>query len=205
VIYAWITKAVKFSRSAFLVVVGYFLVNLIVTFGFFAENHFLAKRYLIAFSLVLMLWVPFALEKLFGSQETKQRLTAFVAAFFIFISALGGIFHFGHSKNHIRQAGDWLAANVPLNATLYSNDYQVMYYSQHFGNEIFHKLSEYNDVNVIAHGRWKQYDYLALLMNKDDRTKWVMQEIRLMPMQVFVSANGEHVYIYKISHQETLT
>jgi hypothetical protein len=198
--YAWIMKAAPFSRSAALVVWSYVVVNIGVTFVFFAENHFLAKRYLIAFSLILMLWVPFALNKLFQSSLSKQRLLGALAMIFVLISAVGGIFHFGHSKTNIRQAGDWLAENVPEKANLYANDYQLLYYSQHFGNTIFKKFEEYKDVNMIAHGHWHQYDYLALLVSKhkEDKAAHIMQEIHLTPLQVFVSNDGDHVYIYKV-------
>ena len=53
------------------------------------------------------------------------------------LSALGGIVDFGYSKAYIHTAGDWLAAHVPAKATLYANDYQLMYYSQHFGKRLF--------------------------------------------------------------------
>lgn len=203
-IYAWFTKAASLSRDAFRVLLGYLLVNFIVTFGFFAQNHFLAKRYLIAFSLTLMLWVPFALEKLIEGNSFKQKILVRLAFLFIFISAISSVIHFGHSKDYIRRAGDWLAVNVPANAKIYANDYQLMYYSQHFGSGIFRKFREFGDVTIIEHGQWKQYDYLALLMGKSqqDKTGMVMQEIHLPPLQVFVSESGDHVYIYKVSHQE---
>lgn len=194
--YAWIAKAGRFMRPAGLAVAAYLLINVIVTFGFFAENHFLAKRYLVALTLVLMLWVPFALARL-------ARPWFWIAVFCMGLSVVGTVVPFGHSKAYIRQAGDWLAVHVPAGATLYANDYQLMYYSQHFGKQIFTKLREYNDVSTIGHGAWKQYDYLALLMGrgKDDKTALVMQEIHLPPQQVFVSDSGDHVYIYQIVHQ----
>lgn len=201
VAYAWVTRAATFTRAAKIIVMGYLLVNVTITFGFFAQNHFLAKRYLIALSLILMLWVPFALARL---AELKRWLVYYVAIALIVISSLGGLFHFGHSKDYIRQAGDWMAANISRDAKLYSNDYQLMYYSQHFGSHIFDMQRQYNDVAVIAHGQWKQYDYLALLMGRtqDNKVAMVMQEIHLVPLQVFVSDNGDHIYIYKVSHQE---
>jgi hypothetical protein len=201
VVYAWFTRAATWSRTAHSVVIAYLLVNLVITFGFFAENHFLAKRYLIALSLVWMLWVPFALANIL---QAKRQILTWAVGFVVMISAIGGIVHFGHSKVYIRQAGDWLATHVPANAALYANDYQMMYYSQHFGKAIFQKQHSYNDVTTIAHGHWKQFDYLALLMGREkgDQTAWVMQEIHLPPVQVFVSDSGDHVYIYKIVHQE---
>ena len=206
VVYAWVTKAARYSRGAFIVVLGYLLVNVAVTFTFFAETHFLAKRYLIALSLVLMFWVPFALDRMLQSRGRKERILLWIVSLLMAVSAIGGLFHFGHSKDYVREAGDWLSNNVPVSAELYSNDYQIMYYSHHFGSSIFKKLREYNDVSVISEGRWKKYDYLALLrsVDKDDKTALIMQEIHLTPQQVFVSHSGNHVYIYKIAHREKI-
>lgn len=202
VIYAWVSVSTHFSRSARSVLWGYGLINFIVTFGFFAGYQFLAKRYLIAFSFILMLFVPFALEKIITSR--KRYVWRWPVALFILISAAGGLFHFGHSKNHIRQAGDWLAEHISLDAKLYTNDYQIMYYSKHFGKNIFQKHREYQDANVIADGHWKQYDYLALLTSKDETNKLsaMMQEIHLLPKEIFVNNRGDQIYIYQIPHQE---
>lgn len=198
--YAWYSNAVRFTAQARIVIISYLVVNLAVTAGFFAENLFLAKRYLIALSLIFMLWVPFALEKLWKS---KNKLGFFLATLLIFMSSLGGFVHFGADKEYIRQAGGWLEKNVPANAKLYANDYQLMYYSQHFGTSIFTKIHEYVDVDVIAHDKWKEYDYLALMVSKekDDKAALVMQEIHLRPLQIFINNKGTRIYIYKIPHE----
>ena len=49
ILYAWATRAAALSRSTALVLLGYVVVNFVVTFPFFVEHMFLAKRYLIAF------------------------------------------------------------------------------------------------------------------------------------------------------------
>lgn len=204
VLYAWFSRTAKLSTSAKVVIFGYLLINLAITSMFFAENHFLAKRYLVAFSLTMMIWVPFALAKLLDTKQTMQRVFLSVTVIAMMISGLSSVMHFGHSKDYVREAGDWLAANVPMNATLYANDYQLMYYAKHEGKAIFSKFQQFGSVDAIKQGKWKEYDYLALMKgtNQDDETAHLLQEIHLTPLQVFVSRNGSHIYIYKVVHRE---
>ncbi len=150
-----------------------------------------------------MLWVPFALDRLIQSWQSKETpawLLPLVLSLMV-IASLGGIFDFGYSKAYMRRAGDWLAANVPPSATLYSNDYQIMYYSQHFGNDIFQKVKEYNDPSILREGRWKNYDYVALRLDRKALVEKadVLQEIAPAPVQVFRNKRGDQVVIYKIA------
>jgi hypothetical protein len=173
---------------------------LVVTAVYLAENIFISKRYLIALTLVFMLWVPFALDKLL--QEKKQRLVLCSAVgILLLLNAIGTLFHFGYSKNYILEAGDWLDQNVPRQAALYSNDELVMYYSKHFGNDIFRQARANTDLAVIAEGQWKHYDYLALRINKPQAQNIsLLKELNSPPLQVFANRRGDEVVIYKIVH-----
>lgn len=200
VAYAWCKRSLPWSPNK-LVIAGYLLVNILVTAGFFLEHLFFSKRYLIALSLILMLYVPFALDKLWQNSVTiRQRLLLSSIVFFIFVASLGGIFDFGYSKSYIHDAGDWLAENVPASAMLYANDYQLMYYSRHFGNKIFEKGRFYVQLNSIAHGQWKQYDYLALRLDKKPKNdvKVILDDIRILPVQIFQNKRGDQIAIYKV-------
>ena len=130
VCYAWSEESIQRMTDR-LVLFGYIFVNVCITLGFLAEHSFLSKRYLIAMTLVFMLFVPFALNDLITkSRVTKKwnhRFGLMILLFMILISSLGGVFHFGYSKSYIRQAGDWLAINIPQNASLYINDITLMY------------------------------------------------------------------------------
>lgn len=203
VIYAWWRRAVSFSSS--LVLSGYISVSALVTLAFLFEHLFLSKRYLIALSLILMFWVPFAVDDMLRKWQSKRYPILFpFVVLFIFISSLGGIVSFGYSKAYIRYAGDWLAEHVPAQATLYVNDYQLMYYSQHFGDSIFQKNRLYADMNVIANEQWKQYDYLALRFDKKEKEKMalVLHEIPLQPIQTFTNQRGDQINIYKVLRKE---
>ncbi|OGT47414.1 MAG: hypothetical protein A3E83_01555 [Gammaproteobacteria bacterium RIFCSPHIGHO2_12_FULL_41_20] len=205
VIYAWWKAQPIFKKSNQLVLYGYLFVNVLVTGVFFLQHLFLSKRYLIALSIILMVWVPFALDDLLKQYQSDTRVIVRrvflpILALLIFISALGGVFDFGYSKQYIRNAGHWVALNVPKTARLYSNDSQVMYYSQHFGNEIFNKTQEYADVSVIEHGKWKRYDFLAIRINKQDfiDQSAFLQKLPLIPVRVFANKRGDQVRIYQV-------
>jgi hypothetical protein len=198
VVYAWRHHVLPKDTAARVVLWGYILVNVVITTIFLVENMFLAKRYLIALSLVLMLWVPFALDYLLKQRKRGSYLLTLFMMLVIVVSS--NIFNFGYSKSYIREAGQWLSLNIPEEASLYSNDEQVMHYSHHFGNSIFEKARSFTHADaMLMAGKWKQYDYLALRFNKHDmeNNAAILKEIPLTPMQVFANKRGDRVNIYK--------
>ncbi len=199
IVYAWYKKIANLTQDARLVLWMYVLVNVLITSMFLVDNMFLAKRYLIALSLILMLWVPFALHYLI-QQWSVRKWPVMLALFLIVLCGISGIVDFGYSKKYIRDAGVWLAVNAPEDAKIYSNDLQVLYYSNHFGNVIFAKEKEFVDMNVIKQDKWRQYDYLALQITKQDLNKsfGVLQEIRQQPVVVFHNKRGDRVIIYQV-------
>lgn len=191
--YAWLKKSLQSTRSAHLILWAYIIINVIVTAIFLIENMFLSKRYLLALSLTLMLWVPFALESL-ARQWPQRKWPLTLALFFMILTGLSGIIEFGYSKKYISDAGVWLEKNVPPAARLYSNSYQVAYYSQHFGNEIFKKRQEFSHPETMTAKDWQQYDYVALLLNKENSAFTVLGK----PVQVFAGKRGDEIVIYKV-------
>lgn len=201
--YAFLRKIPTTVTSAQPVLLGYVAVNMLITLCFLFERFFLSKRYLIALALILMLWIPFALHDLLQkcSADLRLRFFAGLTALFIFSAAVGGVFDFGYSKSYIHEAGDWLADNVPAKAALYANDYQLMYYSQHFGRHIFQHLPSSCQIEQLAQGRWKQYDYIALRTSHqvDNKTTSLLQEIQVSPVRVFSNKRGDKVTIYRVN------
>jgi len=201
VLYAWRSKAAILKQSDGLVLASYLFVNFLITFTFFVEHSFLSKRYLIAFSLVLMLWVPFALDRLLLQANRFRARSLFAGvATLIFISLMSSMIHFGYSKAYIRDAGIWIAQNVPDKASIYMNDSQLMYYSSHYRNDFFSIAHRYTHADSLSHGQWKQYHYIAFHLNKQDDAKvlTIMQEIPLMPVKEFANARGDKVVIFKV-------
>lgn len=197
-VYALTKKLLPLNKNAALVLLGYILINVVMTFIFLVESQFLSKRYVYALAFTLMIWIPFALDHLIKLH--KKQLTILVM-FAMALYGVSSLFHFGHSKQYVRDAGNWLA-HVPIAATIYTNDYQLMYYSHHFGNDIFVKQREFSDINRLKDGKWKQYDYVALRLNKDMVTAQMalLQELDHDAVVVFNSSHNEdQVRIYRRS------
>ncbi len=193
-----------FTQENRLVLVSYILINILITLFFLVDNLFLSGRYLIAISLVLMLWVPFALEDLILQWHTR-KWPLMLAGLLIIIYGLSGVFSLGHSKKYIREGGDWLALHASANEKIYSNDYQLLYYSNHFGDSIFKIGPVFQNINQIANGKWKQYDYLALRISRGElvNNKSIAHEINLIPIIIFQNDRGDQVRIYQThSHKK---
>ncbi len=122
-----------------------------------------------------------------------------LALLFIVISAVGGLCDFGYSKAYIRDAGQWLSLHVPAKATLYSNDLQLMYYSNYFGNQLFVRSQADSGLHHLAHEQWKKYDYLALRVDQQElhSPTSILQEITVKPIEVFQNKRGDQVRIYR--------
>jgi len=185
-VYAWVKKLMVTSYSTRLVLWSYIVVNILVTAVFLGQNMFLSKRYLVALSLILMLWVPFALYD-FLKQWRQRNWLFLLAIILILISSLGGIFNFGYSKQYIREAGEWLTNHVPKNAKLYSNDLQLMYYAGHLESNF--KCNSHKDTK-----KYNNYNYIALRGNPKSM---VFQDIKSVPVQIFKNKRGDQVRIYR--------
>ncbi|EKD54317.1 MAG: hypothetical protein ACD_60C00096G0003 [uncultured bacterium] len=196
--YAWYKRISPFKEMR-VAVWMYIAVNILITAVFLIDHLFLAKRYLMALSLVFMLWVPFALDDLL-KQWAVRKWPVIAAVFFIVIFGISGVVHFGYSKQYIRDAGDWLAIHTREHAKIYSNDIQVLYYSNHFGNSIFAKADEFADIHKIANHQWQQYDYLALRTNKHHLAvnSPILDEIKQKPIVIFHNKRGDFVAIYQV-------
>jgi hypothetical protein len=187
-------KSLTLDKPARLAITVYIAINILITAAFLTEYMFLSKRYLIALTLLLALWIPFALTTLWRD----KRQSIFAAVMILMVgSALGGIFDFGYSKTYIRDAGVWLANNTSAQDDLYSNDLQVMFYSKHFGNDIFVKAHEFA---VVPAKQLKKFDYIVLhvsLNPHDEKTTSILKTFKTTPVKVFANKRGDAIVIYK--------
>lgn len=212
VAYAAFSSRIFFVTHTRRVLLAYLLINIVITLAFLLEYYFISKRYLVALSLVLMLWVPFAIDQLISKFALNQqykllspRVMAVAISVGILFSACGGLFNFGYSKKYIHDAGAWLALNVPKSEKIYINDNQLMYYSQHFGLELFRYADQFQQqkIAILNKVKLQQYDYLALRLNVHAfPTSETRAMLGMTPVQVFNNNRGDRVEIYKIKNVE---
>lgn len=197
-LFAWIfNRRLRKSSSIFpanttFILISYLVINIAITAAFLAQRLFLSKRYVLALGLICMLWVPFVIDYFLQCSNKRKRpalLTGFVILFIA--TAVSGIVHFGPSKLYVYQAGNWLAHNVPANASLYTNDPQLNFYSQHFGAEVFHQQTH----SLV----WNQYEYVALRTKKHDPSmRALLATSPAKPLLIFSNKRGDQVLIYHL-------
>jgi hypothetical protein len=143
-----------------------------------------------------MIWLPFILDSI------RQKVALIIIAALIALFGVSGIVHFGYSKLYVRDAGVWLAQNVPATSKLYANDFQLMYYSQHYGYDIFKQLPI--NIGSIANHQWQQFDYVALMSNGKDKiiVNTITNEMQLTPVKEFMNKRGDKISIYQISQEK---
>ena len=74
-----------------------------------------------------------------------------------------------------------------------------MYYTEHFGLQIFETLPAYLKSTAITNGKWKKYDYLALRLRKKGPTEPLLKELQdITPMKIFSDRHGNRVAVYKL-------
>lgn len=206
VLYAWLSGVTRqFSRPAKLVLFGYLAVNIFVTALFYAEHMFLSKRYLIAMTLVLLCWVPFALEQLLSvATSVRARALGQLAMAVMVASCLGVFLGLGPNKAYIRDAGAWVAQNVPATAKFYSNDKLLAFYSQQYGNAVFSEMRINRNIQAMVQGKLQNYDYAALRSGReaDDRLSVVLNEMHASVTKTFMNKRGDNVTIYKIPRRK---
>jgi hypothetical protein len=201
VIYSWVRRVANWPQPAKLAVWSYVLINIVITLTFFAQHLFLSKRYLIALSLTLLLWAPYGLSALSeAALAGKRKWVYYAALFLVVLSSMGVILDRGPTKTYVREAGNWIALNVPANASLYVNDFQLMYYTKHEGFDIFKKIPIMRDPANLADGHWKRYQYVALRIRGDD-TRWASIALAMnqQPVKTFSGPHGDTVLIYKMT------
>lgn len=201
-LYCWRRGALSLNNRFTKVLIAYLLVNVAITLCFYFQQLFLSKRYLIAQSLILLLWVPFGLDALYKMRKQSFFFWAFyISLFAIMLSGIGVFFGFGPTKHYIRDSGHWISENVPAKATFYTNDYQLMYYTERFGRGIFQAAKQ----NITATAAIKQadkYDYLAIQISRHDRANLDQQltKSNLTKMKEFSNKHGDRLIIYR--HQQ---
>jgi hypothetical protein len=186
-----------FSRSAKLVLASYILLNLLISAAFFAERLFISKRYLIALTVVILLYVPFALDKLITATNVQRRWLGICAMVILFSASAGVFLNTGASKLFIRDAGSYAAKTIPANARLYVNDIQLAYYTGHDGYQVFANMRAQHAANDKID--WHAYDYYALRLYHKTANEMLLelQQQKLQPVREFTNNRGDKVVIYR--------
>ena len=79
-----------------------------------------------------------------------------------------------------------------------------MYYTHHFGAQLFTKEKLFTEMNVLAKNQWQQFDYLALRVNDKDENNYLslINHTSLIPIKSFQNKRHDQVVVYRVAKEE---
>ena len=178
--------------------------NLIILAVFTLTKFFLTDRYPLALAITLLAIVPFSLAHVCARWSAKPRNTFksnlgyILVALLLLVNVFEGLTSVS-DKRYLKEAGQWINENVDEQASLYTNDLVVGFYSQKAENLLFVEPDKAKLIGAFYRGEWIHVDYLALQISPDiefqghlEKTLWVE------PEKVFVNDRQREVRIYNI-------
>ena len=99
-------------------------------------------------------------------------------------------------KHYLKQAGRWLQGNMPPDATLFSNNQAVIYYS---GRDAYRQDAQYTFQEAMAliwNKQWQEYDFVAVMVGRRDREQRLLQGMDRQPVARFANHKGDKVLVF---------
>ena len=178
--------------------------NLIILAVFTPTKFFLTDRYPLALAITLLAIVPFSLSHICSRWQAKPRNTFksnigyILVALLLLVNVFEGLTSVS-DKRYLKDAGTWISENVDENATLYTNDLVIGFYSKKADQLLAVDPDRANLIRSFYRGEWIHFDYLALQVIPDiefqghlEKTLWVV------PEKVYKNERAREVRIYNI-------
>lgn len=203
--YGWRYKLMPAATTSQYALAAYCSLNVLILAVFAIHQLFLTGRYLALLCLLVMLYVPFALEYLwqrFASKRlNKDKWLATLIGLGLLIIIVDSTIHPGPSKSYITQTGSWLAQNTPAQSRIYSNDAQVMYHSKRSGVKSPKDFTEGKiPFSILMQQPWGDYDFLALVISRKQavETQKILALLKNPPLCTFENRHGDKAMVFKL-------
>jgi hypothetical protein len=193
-----------FSTGLGFILVWLGLLNCLIAFVFLAYVFFLMPRHVMPLVLTVLLVIPFALASLHDHWQTRRHyplrsrwVSPIILLLLIFMTADGLLSVGGTSKVYIREAGIWLREHIPGEASLYTNNIKISYYSGHaidWSQPPRWAVTE----QALQSGVWRRHDYLALAVKRrqSDTEQWLFATLGT-PIKIFANQDQDAVFIFQ--------
>jgi len=195
----------------------YVLINLLILTTFVVVKLFLSQRYSLALAMSFLLLLPFALSRLYllwqgGSKKTPglgslgsgKTVSWLVPALFVLLLLIGIRTLAGYtSKANVKQAGRWLQAHSTAYDQVLSNNKIFNYYTAKPRAQLALSANWQQFVTRILSGEWRQYDYIAVRLTREERYRLARLQrlLQRQPIKTFPGRHNSVVAIFRISNK----
>jgi len=177
-------------------------IHCVVLLAFTLVKFFLTERYSLALTVTLLLAAPFGLlglYELWRRNETGEKIVRFAYPVLVVLVIVAGIEGLGlfTEKNHIKDAGRWIATNSQPDARLMTNSKILAHYAERDEYEV--RPEWFQVSNVLRKNLWRNYDYLAIRVGRRGETKTsrLLEVLKREPVKSFENARGDQVLVFK--------
>lgn len=200
-------RYVKSLQKKFLPVLAWLVIlNLGMLIVFLFVDFFIQKRVVFPLGIILLLPLPFILNTHFEKwkflQQTSRKIRWLlfpVLITFLFYIA-DGLFTFpGYSQYFIKDAGLWLRDNIPAQASMYTNNPKIYFYSEHMAGYWEERPSRKKlSREFLQMVPWQGREYIALWANHKSKLtiSEISAEIGSSPLKIFKNIRNDRVIIY---------
>lgn len=204
--HAWYRRLLFPLEGAKRLWIGLVAANLSILIAIVAGVFFLAGRYPLAFSLTVMLAVPFSLRMLYDDWSANRsapisRNWKFPAvAILLVLTALSGVTGFT-GKGYLKDGALWIKTHTDPKARLLTNDAVVMHYSGRGAFENVAGRVPGQLQGIIASGQWRDYDYLALNIKRKESSaaEAMIAKLKLKQIKSFENKKGDRLLVFALN------
>lgn len=198
------SKIQEFDPRMILVIAGAGTISLLAVLLILIPRFFLSARWVLPFSLTLLIFVPFMLVQVLDNwKENKgdrgRRSIAIYLIFVLFIlyGFLDGLITTSPSKSYVKESGIWIKQNLDNESKIYTNESRIDHYAGRYKSR-----SGYGKLHP---NQWQKYDYLALRLERDDAASMKLIQSKkacLTDIKIFSGPRKAVVIIYRVSHDD---
>ncbi len=178
------------------------VLHVLVLAAILLVRQFLTGRFPVALSITLILAVPFSLAALHRRWQQRHRRGARrhwvfpLVCVLLALTALDGLYQ-PTDKGYLKEAGLWIKQNTAAQATLFSNDPIVLWYSGKSGAEP-HVRYGWPETLALARSRTLPYDYLAVRVKRNDSEQALIDAVGKAPAREFPNHQGSKLLVFQL-------
>lgn len=197
ILLCWSIKKQLFSdRRQKLYLITYLLIITLYLLLLSFKKYFMTDRFCITAAIILMLALPFFIEKAWGNCKSKYNWRRFAIAFLLLIPTLDSLINSSSSKEYIAEATEWIKQNKSAKASLITNHKQIAV----LGANCLKKCFVANNNLLIKTANLKNPELLAILIKKNDsklfaNTRSLIESKQWAVIQTFSNSKGAQLLI----------
>lgn len=160
-------STIEICNNSNIIIKTHLVVISIYLFIFTVSRQFNLERYSFVFSIIILLYLPFVIEKLWMEHPQVllvRTITIVVLTGYFLDTAINS----DYKKNYINEATEWLQSETGVNSKIYSNHHHIAYFN---GKRIDIELTLADKKRINKQAVWQQgiiYAYHAKA--KDEAT-----------------------------------